>query len=309
MAVAIVFNPISGAGRALATAEAISQGLSADGVEVELIPTEPRPAESWLRPKLARASHIVVAGGDGAVRLVAPEAARAGRPIWHAPCGTENLFARAFGTSRDARQLGRAIISGQTRRIDLGRVTYAGPDAAAAPAEHFTLMASVGFDADVVHALSARRKGSISHLSYAVPILELLSRWTPSTLAWTIDGETEHLGPGLVFVGNMPEYGGRLNPVAGAIADDGLLDAVYLPARRALDLVPWLPLLRTGWHRSHPLLRERRGRIVTVHASPAALVQLDGDPALAPFQGHRVSEMTLATAPCALEVLLPVAGH
>ena len=38
----------------------------------------------------------------------------------------------------------------------------------------FLLMASVGFDADVVHDLAARRGNSISHLSYLPPIIEIL---------------------------------------------------------------------------------------------------------------------------------------
>lgn len=295
MAIAVVFNPISGAGRALVAAQRIADGLAADGVDVELVPSERRSAAEWLRPRLSGVTHLVVAGGDGAIRLAAPEASRAGIPMWHAPCGTENLFARAFGMSRDPRSIARAIVAGRTRRIDLAR----------AGGERFTLMASIGFDAAVVHALSARRTGGISHLSYARPILEELGAWRASELAWTIDGERETLGPGLVFVGNMPDYGARLNPVACALPDDGLLDAVYLPARRALDLLPWLPLLRTGLHLEHPALRVRRGREIVLHAEPAALVQVDGD-AWQPSGGPRaVSDLRLEVEPAALEALLP----
>jgi diacylglycerol kinase family enzyme len=295
MAIAVVFNPISGAGRALAAAQRMASGLAEDGVDVELVPSERRPAVEWLRPRLAGVTHLVVAGGDGAVRMTAPEASRAGIPLWHAPCGTENLFARAFGMSRDPRSLARAIVAGRTRRIDLAH----------AGGERFTLMASIGFDADVVHALSARRTGGISHLSYARPILERLGEWRASEIAWSIDGEREELGPGLVFVGNLPDYGARLNPVASAVPDDGELDAVFLPARTAIELLPWVPLLRTGLHMRHPLLRVRRGREIVVHAAPAALVQVDGD-AWQPDSGApAVSELRLTCEPAALEVLLP----
>ncbi|MFM7134381.1 MAG: diacylglycerol/lipid kinase family protein, partial [Planctomycetota bacterium] len=100
MAVVVLFNPISGAGRALATAQRLAHALEAEGREVGLVPTERRPGELWLRPRLSGAEALVVVGGDGAVRLSASEAARAGVPLWHAPTGTENLFARAFGMSR-----------------------------------------------------------------------------------------------------------------------------------------------------------------------------------------------------------------
>lgn len=294
MTVAILFNPISGRGRAMIAAQAIQRGLEDEGFEVALLPSERRSAEHWLRPALREASHLVVAGGDGAVRLAAPEAAHAKVPIWHAPCGTENLFARAFGNTRDPRQIARAVVSGRTRRIDL----------ATANGEAFAIMASVGFDAEVVHRLSARRTGGISHLSYARPVLELLGAWQPPQLAWTVDGEREELGRGLIVVGNLPNYGVGLNPAREACPDDGWLDAVFIPARGALDLLPWVPLLRTGLHMLHPLLRARRGAEIALHAREGARVQLDGD-AAGPPDGCR--ELVLRTCPGALDVLMPAA--
>jgi diacylglycerol kinase (ATP) len=271
--VAILFNPISGAGKALAAAELLKRGLETDGVDVRLRPTERRPTSEWLAPALTDVDALVVAGGDGAVRMAAPEAARARVPLWHAPCGTENLFARAFGMRADPRSVARALVAGKTRAIDLARADH----------EHFNIMASVGFDADVVHVLAARRTGAISHLSYARPILELARAWKPSQLAWSIDGEREELGPGLVVVGNLREYGVRLNPTPDAQPDDGLLDAVYLPARGALDLLSWVPLLRFGLAGKVSFAsadyRARRGQHITLEASPAAKLQLDGDAA------------------------------
>jgi diacylglycerol kinase (ATP) len=291
MLLAILFNPISGSGRALAVAERLRQGLESGGIAVRLIPSERGALEEWLRPKLRDVTTLVVAGGDGSVRLAAGEAARAGIPIWHAPCGTENLFARAFAMTRSPRDVTRALIAGRTRAIDLGCVG----------AEHFTIMASVGFDAEVVHELGARRTGKISHLSYLTPILRLFRDWKPSALAWTIDGEHEALGRGVVVVGNLPNYGVRLNPAAEALPDDRALDAVYIPAESALGLLPWVPLLRTGLHLWHPRLRVRRARSIVLHATPAARLQLDGDPVgRAPM-----TETVLSVSPHALLVLLP----
>ena len=296
MKIAILFNPISGAGKALATAERLKRGLEADGVDVRLRPTERRPAVEWLAPALHDVDALIVAGGDGAVRMAAPESARARVPLWHAPCGTENLFARAFGMRSDPHSIARALVAGKTRTIDLGR----------ADDEHFNIMASVGFDAEVVHMLAARRTGAISHLSYARPILELARSWRPSDLAWSIDGEREELGPGLVVVGNLREYGVRLNPTPDAQPDDGLLDSVYLPARNAMDLLGWVPLLRFGLAGRFAIpsanYRARRGREIRLETAPAARLQLDGDPS-----GTLISPKSRRfwTEPGALRVLLP----
>jgi diacylglycerol kinase family enzyme len=290
--IGIVFNPISGTGRARAVAERMLAGLDRLGMRAALIESARSGAEHWLRPRLAGAELLVVAGGDGAVRTAAPEAARAGVSLWHAPCGTENLVARAFGMRADAAMIAAAMRAGRTRTIDL----------ASASGEPFAIMASVGFDAEVVHDLSSRRSGGISHLSYVGPVLRQLAAWRAPELAWSIDGEREQLGRGMIVVGNLPDYGVRLNPAAEAIPDDGLLDAVFIPAEGALSLLPWAVLMRAGLHLRCSGVRVRRGRELCLHADRPVRLQLDGDPAGAAAGD---SEYLLTPSPGALRVLLP----
>ena len=123
MSIAILFNPTSGRGRALKYAQQIKAALQLDGVKTSLLPTDRGDAEHWLLPvlhsKRKAMSALIVCGGDGAVRLVASSAAAAEVPIWHAPCGTENLFARAFGMRRNVEQLRAALRVGRVQRVDL----------------------------------------------------------------------------------------------------------------------------------------------------------------------------------------------
>lgn len=258
-----------------------------------MVETRPQAASEWLGAALGAVDAVVVVGGDGAVRLVAPAAAERGVPLWHAPTGTENLFARAFGMRADAAAIVRALEARSLRLLDLPR----------ANGEPFVLMASIGFDADVVHELAAVRRGAISHLSYAAPILRVARAWTPPRISWRIDGEREDLGTGMVVIGNLPNYGVGLNPAASAIPDDGELDAVFLPAGSSLELAAWVPLLRLGLHQRHPHLRERRGRVVEVICEPSSRVQLDGD---AVHGGNGVPVLVASVEPGRLAVLLPV---
>jgi diacylglycerol kinase family enzyme len=248
-------------------ADRLRSELAGRGVAVTAVETRPAAAADWMGGALDGAHAVVVVGGDGAVRLVAPAAAARSVPLWHAPTGTENLFARAFGMRADAGAIVGALEAGRMRALDLGQ----------ANGEPFVLMASIGFDADVVHELAAVRRGAISHLSYAAPILRVARRWTPPRVRWRVDGEQEELGEGMVVIGNLPNYGVGLNPAASAVPDDGELDAVFLPARSALELAAWVPLLRLGLHQRHPKLRERRGRVIEVDCEPGSRVQLDGD--------------------------------
>jgi diacylglycerol kinase (ATP) len=313
MQVAMLFNPISGTGRALATAERLRDELTLSGFKVRLIPTERRDPALWLRPKLNGCDAAIIAGGDGAVRLAVTELSRASVPLWHAPCGTENLFARAFGMTRKSDDIARALVGRKTRAIDLGTVVGGdlrrnGESATSEHAESFAIMGSIGFDADVVHALDACRTGGISHFSYVGPVQRCLTSWSPATLRWTIDGESEELGRGMVVVGNMPEYGVRLNPTRDAEPTDGLLDAVFLPANSAWELALWVPLLRCGLHtRLAPArsgFRMRRGALVEVWTSKPTLLQLDGDPSRAAAAEGRVFRALQGVLP----VLLPASG-
>jgi diacylglycerol kinase family enzyme len=295
--IAVLYNPISGAGRAQATAATMKDGLERAQCRVTMIPTQRGDPSEWLRPALTddagrRVDAVVVAGGDGAVRLAARECARAEVPLWHAPCGTENLFARAFGMRSDAAAVVEAVRAQRTRRIDLGE----------ADGEPFVIMASFGFDADVVHALASARTGAISHLSYAAPILRTIGAWRARDLSWIVDGESERLGEGMVVVGNLPDYGVRLNPAAEAVPDDGLLDAVFLPAPTPLAIASWVPWLRTGMHLRHPHIRQRRGRSIEIHADRPVRMQVDGDAA---GGGHGATIVRLGISGERLPVLLP----
>lgn len=291
VSIAVVFNPVSGSGRAASVARRLERELRASGRGVTLVESRPGRATDWLERPLEGAECVVVAGGDGAVRLVAKRVAERRIPLWHAPCGTENLFARAFGMRACAKEILAALARGRHRAIDL----------ASAGSEPFAIMAGIGFDASVVHALSAGRRGAISHLSYARPIAACLRSWRAPEVRWTIDGEREALGRGMVVIGNLPQYGGRLNPAAGATPDDGLLDAVFLPADSAWSLATWVPLLWSGLHRRHRALRERQGREIRIELSEPALVQVDGDPAgRAP-----VPEVEISVQGRSLQVLLP----
>lgn len=224
MAVVVVYNPVSGRGRAEPIARDLGAALERAGVGARLVASRREDPAGWLRPELDGARAAVVVGGDGAVRMVACEAARAAVPIWQFPSGTENLFARSFGMTAEVAAVVAALRAGRVRDIDLGLAGACGQHAG----DHFAIMASIGFDAEVVHALGRSRKGGIRHASYLAPMLESIRNWKPAELAWEIDGEAESLGRGIVVVGNLPEYGVRLNPTPDAIADDRALDAVFI---------------------------------------------------------------------------------
>lgn len=298
MRVAIVFNPISGAGRAAAIGESAADALRNSGHQASLAPTQHLPSTDWLDAILKDVDLAVVSGGDGAMRMVASAALRTNTTVYHLPCGTENLFARAFKMDCSNHTLLKAIEKNNIRRIDTG----------VANGETFLLMASVGFDAAVVHELARRRKGSISHFSYIAPIWRQFRLWHAARLEVEVDGRRiDDKGPGFVVVANCAEYGWRVNPAARADMFDGLLDVVYFPARSRAALVKWALKCRFGVQFNDRALVFERGRDVTIRSRQHCHYQLDGDPAGGDELGPTTGSMSLHAVikPASLSVLMP----
>lgn len=280
MRVMVVYNPVSGSGRAAELATGLVERLHGrrlgpdpgELLEVRAAPSRPEDPRRWLDPLLEGIGLLVVVGGDGAVRLAAASAIRADVPLYHFPAGTENLFARDHGMRADPAVLLHAIEHGSTRRLDVFRVD----------GELGLLFASVGFDAEVVQDLSVRRTGSIRHLSYLPPILRQLLAWRRIRPRIHLEVDGRSLGAprhGLGLVANSPQYALRLNPARGARPDDGQLDVLLLPARTFIGLLAWAVRCRLGRAGPGAMRPVGRGRRVTLELDRPAHLQIDGDPA------------------------------
>ena len=237
----------------------------------------------------------MVIGGDGTVHRALPSLLRSGCPVWHAPLGTENLLARTHGMSADPRVILRSLRAGRTTQQDLGAVN----------GRPFAIMVSLGPDASIVNAVNANRRGAITHLSYAAPVLrELLSPEVAKIHLSLGNAPPESVG-GMLVLANLAAYGAGLNPAWDARHDDGALDAVLLPGARALGV--GLRLMAC-WSREPVLLpgrRQWRSASMTVTADPNELppAQVDGEPMPASVWNN--GSLTFETLPGALRLVRP----
>ena len=65
---------------------------------------------------------VLACGGDGTVRSVAEALAGTGVAMGLVPAGTGNLLARTIGTPQEVAAATRVALSGDDRKIDVGRV-------------------------------------------------------------------------------------------------------------------------------------------------------------------------------------------
>jgi diacylglycerol kinase family enzyme len=246
-------NPSAGTGKGAAVVARAVERLRADGHAVTTLAVSRAEADSFgarFWDALSASEALVVAGGDGTIHHALPSILDAGTPVYHLPLGTENLFARHFGMSRDADALARSMASCEVRCSDVAHVTIDDDDPAFPEwTRRFAIMMSIGPDASVVKRLAAVRNGPITHLSYVKPILaELASPWLPRVSAW-VDGKAVVEGRrGMLVVANSPQYAVRIDPARHAIIDDGKLDVVFLPAESGLAAGWWLARARLRTH-------------------------------------------------------------
>ena len=235
---------------------------------------------------------VVAAGGDGTLALVAGFAS-AEIPIVPMPLGTENLVARYFGCSASAEDVFETLTRGHDLRLDAGR----------ADGRLFLVMATAGFDADVVRATHLRRRGHIDRFAYFGPIVRSIRRYRfpEITMRWDSDsGDVRHgierACWGMVF--NLPRYGGGLTIEPGAVGDDGELDMISFRRGSVGSGLRYVWGIVTGRHLRDPdVTRRRVGRVVW-ESGARVPYQLDGD-----YAGHL--PVTIECLPARVRLRLP----
>ncbi|MBD8893011.1 diacylglycerol/lipid kinase family protein [Roseibium litorale] len=196
--VLILANPTSGGYRPEALEE-IRSILEANGVRVTLHLTTRAGeiGEIAASPNLM-ASVLAVAGGDGSVNEAVTGFQSNPNPpdLAVIPCGTANVLAHELGLPQKPAEIARAILNGKRAPLHAGL----------ANGRPFVLMASMGFDAEVVHGVPLSLKRRLGKLAYVITALRLGFVRKSSDLQVEFDGRREQ--GKLVVATNGRCYGG-----------------------------------------------------------------------------------------------------
>ncbi|GAA1614815.1 diacylglycerol kinase family protein [Kribbella karoonensis] len=214
---------------------------------------------------------VLVAGGDGTVRVVCAELARTAIPVAVLPGGTGNLLARNLGIPLELEEALTVLLDGPERRIDSVRV-----EGDQLPADRFMVMAGLGLDAAIIDDAPDELKKHLGWAAYVISTLKNLNHPFVRVRITVDDRPPVRRRARTVVIGNVGTLQANIPLLPDAVPDDGLLDLVVLAPRR---ISHWprlaLGLVIKSWRERH--LERFTGRRIEVRADRAVRRQLDGD--------------------------------
>ncbi len=271
--VIVLHNPCAGAISKPQTIEKLTHELEYLGLRVQVFSDVERAIDATQRAiEQTRLRTVVAAGGDGTAALVAN---RFGddTPITLFPMGTENLLSKYLGIRLDVKQVARMVKDGLVVRLD----------AAQANGRLFLIMASCGFDADVVRRMHNERQGHVTYLSYFKPFVDSIRKYRyPSLFVQCYDVDSnQKLKPikaKWAFCFNVPQYALGLPIVESAIATDGKLDVCTFRQGNLFNGVVYFFGILMRRHRRFKDTSVVQVKRVIIESDKPVPYQLDGDP-------------------------------
>jgi len=279
----IITNPSAGHGRGEVLRRLVT-ALRTHGVSPDIVVTTARGHAS----ELARGAvedgrrYVIAVGGDGTVHevvngLVDAETGfvRGDDPVLGVVGGGSGCdLLRTFGLDRSPEVLARHLASDDWARIDLGRVTVAGPDRAPRT-RVFANIAEVGFGGAVA-GLANRLPRRLGRARYGPAIVGSVHRFRRVEMTVEVDGGTITEPVCNVVVANGQFFGGGLKVAPRAQPFDGVLN-VQSWGGSPIDVIRAQPQLRTGAHLARSDVREWNSTKVRVEAASSVLVEADGE--------------------------------
>src|SRR5512139_1545119 len=198
----VIYNPVAGP-KVVRKIDRIRVVLTRRGVPHEVVKTVGPGHATRLAREAALEGHtaVVAVGGDGTINEVANGLAGSATQLCVVPHGTGNVFAAEAGLPSSVEACVVLLFSGKTAEIPLAR----------AGDRYFVLLASAGFDAEVVERMTHRGKNMLGIAAYFFGGLRHLLRYQP-TLWMEFPGK-ERIEAQAVIVCRGKRYGGGVTLV------------------------------------------------------------------------------------------------
>jgi diacylglycerol kinase (ATP) len=307
----VVVNPAAGRGRARTLWPAAARALRAAGVDFDVAMTRAANEAAALAEGGAHDyAALIAAGGDGTVHEVvngllraAPGGATAALGVL--PLGSGDDFAKLLAPQSpvgarapDWRRAVATIARGTTRRFDVGWIE-AQDAAGAMHSRYFANGMDVGFGAQGAANAAAMPAWLKGRAAYFGALARTLIDYPRLRLTLRCDdAPPERCTATIAAVMNGRCFGSSFWVSPDARTDDGLLDVMLAEALGRLAILRLVPRVMRGSHVTHPRVRMRRVRRITLESELPMALEADGELPFPP-----VLRAAVSVRPGALSVL------
>ena len=247
-------------------------GLSGD----ELLSERPGHLTELARSVAGDGTLLVVVGGDGTLNEVVNGIAGSGAEIAVLPNGTGQDFGRSHGIPTRFDDAVGVAVRGTTRRVDVGRAVFRGPDGAET-SRFFANVGSVGMSGAVARRADSMSKALGGRVTFYYALVREFLVWKNTEVTVGLDDGERRGHMHDVILANGRWHGGGMKLAPDALPDDGLFDVVLIGDVNKLDFVTTSPKLYSGKHVRHPKIEVLRSAHVTVDAPEPLPIELDGE--------------------------------
>lgn len=266
--ITILANPVAGGFRAR-TLGRLVEAIAAHGAAVSLHLTR-RAGEitDLCAAGMPDTDVLAIAGGDGSINeaIAGFEAVENPPALAIIPFGTANVLAHELGLPKRVKALADVIATGRTEPLHYG-LSNGRP---------FVLMASSGFDASVVHALTFDLKRRFGKLAYVAGVFRRMSEPRTADLEVEIDGD--RLSCRLAVVTNASRYGGPFVVCPAANVHEPTLHLMAVRHDDPFAIIRLGATLLFGRiERSRDVVVREVREVVRLDAARPVPCQLDGD--------------------------------
>jgi diacylglycerol kinase (ATP) len=267
--VLVIYNPVAGWRRRYRF-EAVMRELKNLNCRATIRRTEHAGHASELTAEVEPGAFdvIAIAGGDGTINEAINGLGLSGErapAVAIIPLGTANVLALELGLSLEPVDIARTIASGAEREIYLGQVN----------GRKFSMMAGVGFDAQVVDHVDPKVKRILSKGAYVLETLRQMLCFTFPKYEVSIAGQTHRAGS--LIAANGHYYGGAFVCAPEAGLDRPGFEAVIFRRSGRLNALRYASALVLGLLPKLADVSLVNCRSIRVEGPVGEPVQADGD--------------------------------
>ncbi len=278
----IILNPTAGHGNGLHALPQIEQLFTQHNVSYNLVRTEhPGHGIELTQQAISEGYNVIVAaGGDGTVNevvnglMLSKLEGKSIPPLGVLCVGRGNDFSGSVGIPADLEAGIQALVAGNRRTVDIGRVVGGKYPLG----RYFANCVGVGFDAITTIEVSKMPRWG-GYLSFMAAVLKTVFLYNKAPLAKIeYDGNVITQRSLLISIMNGRRLGGGFYMAPDSLPDDGLFDLCIAEQMSSFEVIKMIPHFTKGDQATQAAIKTGRAAKISITAQDGPLpAQTDGE--------------------------------